>query len=82
MFIGTCNSKTDGAFLINKAGALISINIDENNLVSYIMNNCSQIDGKSVRIQLAQKYGLPGADGMFVELFNRAIISQDYTKAA
>lgn len=67
MFIGTRNSKTDGAFLINKAGALISINIDENNLVSYIMNNCSQIDGKSVGIQLAQKYGLPGADGMFVE---------------
>ena len=67
MLIGTCNSKTDGAFLINKAGALISINIDENNLVSYIMNNCSHIDGKSVGIQLAQKYGLPGADGMFVE---------------
>jgi len=82
VFVGTRNSKTDGALIVNKAGGFISVNVDEGSLVSHIMNNCPQIDGKSIGAQLAQKYGLPGADGMFMEQFNRAVMSQDFAKAA
>jgi hypothetical protein len=54
--------------LVNKSGALISVAIDENNLVSFIMNQCSHIpDASSVATNLAARYGLSGADGMFVE---------------
>lgn len=44
------------------------MNIDENNLVSYIMNSCGHIpDNRNVAISLASRYGLPGADNMFNE---------------
>lgn len=47
------------------------------------MNNCPQInDSRGVASLLASRYGLPGADGMFLEQFNRAISSQDIIKAA
>ena len=80
VFVGTRNSKTDGALVVNKAGALISLNIDESQLVAYIMAQGQE--GKSLGSQLAQKYGLPGADGLFLEQFNRAIMAQDHAKAA
>ena len=32
------NATTDGMICINKAGQVLAINVDESNLVSYIMN--------------------------------------------
>ena len=43
IFIGAKNSKTDGAFAITKGGALLSINFDDNNLINYILNQCTHI---------------------------------------
>jgi clathrin heavy chain len=64
--------------LVNKSGSLMSLNIDESALIGFIMNNCGHItDSKGIASLLASRYGLPGADGMFLEQFNRAISSQD-----
>ena len=68
IFVGTKNRKTDGVMGINKSGSLFQIQVDENNLVNYIMNNCSHIpDFRNVGINLSARYGLPGADGVFQE---------------
>lgn len=45
-------------------------------LVNYIMNSCGHIpDNKGVATQLASRYGLAGADSMFIDQFNQAIVS-------
>ena len=43
VFIGTANRATDGLFVINKAGQVISINCNSSSLVPYIMTACSYI---------------------------------------
>jgi len=40
IFVGTKKTATDGVYAINKAGSLLSIDIDENALIGYIQNNC------------------------------------------
>lgn len=74
--MGTRNTKNDGAIFVNKSGALISLSIDKSTLVNYIMNQCGHIqDNKAIATELAAKYGLAGADSMFIDQFNQAIIS-------
>lgn len=36
IFVGTKKTATDGVYTISKAGSLLSIDIDENNLINYI----------------------------------------------
>lgn len=38
IFVATKNPNTDGMICINKAGSVVSINVDENNFIPYIMN--------------------------------------------
>jgi clathrin heavy chain len=77
--VGTKNSKNDGAILVNKSGALISLSIDDSTLVNFLMTQCPHIpDSRTVATTLAARYGLAGADGMFTEQFNRAMASNDF----
>jgi clathrin heavy chain len=83
VFVGTRLQKNDGALLVNKSGSLLAVSIDPQNLVSYIMNQCTFIpDNRNVGIQLASRYGLPGADGLFLEQFNRALSGMDIVRAS
>jgi hypothetical protein len=52
---------------INKQGSVFSINIDENNLVPFIMNQAKHIpNNQQFAFKLAQKHSLKGADDLFV----------------
>lgn len=62
IFVGARNSN-DGAYVINKAGGLISITVDPAMLISFIMNSCTHIpDNAALAFSMASKYNLPGAD--------------------
>ena len=50
---------------INKAGQVLAINVEEKNLVKYIMTAQHILDNKNVAFKLAAKYSLPGADEVF-----------------
>lgn len=79
IFVGAKNTKNDGVYAINKQGNLISISVDENNLLGYMMQNCQNIQNVSqLAFTLASRYKLPGANGMFVEQFNKALAQNDY----
>jgi len=65
LFTGSKNTKSDGILVINKAGSLLSVDIDEKNIVSYISNNCQNIPDNAA-FKLASRYGLRGADQMFL----------------
>jgi len=68
--------------VINRAGQIFSINVEENNLIPYI-NSCGHIpDNKNLSFKLAQRFSLPGADDLFMLMFNQKLASQDYQGAA
>lgn len=67
---------------INKAGQVLAINVDEANLVPYVMNAQHIPDQKNVAFKLASRYGLQGADDVFMQQFNMALASSDYAQAA
>jgi clathrin heavy chain len=45
---------------------MMAINVDEDNLISYIMNSCQHIqDNVGLAFKLAQRHSLGGADELF-----------------
>ena len=76
------NVATDGMICINKLGQVLAINVDNDNLVSYIMNAQHIPDQKNVAFKLASRFGLAGADEIFMQQFNMALASSDYAGAA
>ena len=83
MFVGTGNTKTGGYFVVGKEGVIYSINVDETQLVNYILQQCRHIpDVVQLAFKLASRYKLPGVDNMFVEQFNRLLVAGDVTNAA
>ena len=61
------NNTTDGMICINKAGQVLAINVDEGNLVPYIMNAQHIPDMKNVAFKLASRFSLQGADEIFTQ---------------
>lgn len=81
-FVATRNTKTDGMIVINRAGQIYSINVEENNLIPYI-NSAGHIpSNKELSFKLAQRFHLPGADDLFVLMFNQKLAASDYAGAA
>jgi len=67
IFCGARNSRTDGLLAINKGGSVLSVNVDAQNLVSFIINSCPHIpDNINTAFRLASRHSLPGADQMFL----------------
>ena len=67
--VATRNPKTDGMNVINKAGQIFAINVEENSLIPYI-NSAGHInDNKNLSFKLAQRFHLSGADDIFVQMF-------------
>jgi len=68
--------------VINRAGHIFSINVEENNLIPYVSSAGHIADNKTLAFKLAQRFHLPGADDMFVLLFNQKLAASDYAGAA
>lgn len=80
--VATRNPKTDGMVVINKAGSIFAINVEEATLVPYI-NSAGHInDNKTLSFKLAQRFHLPGADEIFIQMFQQKMMSGDYAGAA
>lgn len=66
IFAAVRNPKTDGMIAINRNGQMLAINVDQNAVISYIMNQCKHIpDNVGVAFKLATRHSLPGADDLF-----------------
>mgnify|MGYP002630417057 CR=1 FL=1 len=68
--------------VINKAGQIFAINVEENNLIPYINSSAHINDNKTLSFKLAQRFHLTGADEVFVQMFNQKLASGDYAGAA
>lgn len=77
------NSRTGGAFYINKQGKLLSANIEKNNLIPFMMQYCKNVENvHEVCTVLAQRYALPGAENIFKKLFATHMQNGNYEEAA
>ena len=77
------NTQTGGMMYINKSGKLINVDIDKNNFLPFVMNFCKNITGiMEVCVGLASRYGLPGAENIFLTLFKNHMQSGNYQEAA
>lgn len=81
-FVSTRNANTDGMIVINRAGQIFSINVEENNLIPYINSVNFIPDNKTLSFKLAQRFHLSGADDLFLLMFNQKLAASDYAGAA
>mmetsp|Transcript_42348 Transcript_42348/g.49341 ORF Transcript_42348/g.49341 Transcript_42348/m.49341 type:complete len:829 (+) Transcript_42348:10-2496(+) len=83
IFRSVKNTKTDGCICVNRDGQLLAINVDEQNLIAYIMNKCTHLtDNVGIAFKMAQRYALPGAENLFMAQFNKFFGTGDYKSAA
>ena len=68
VFCTTQNTKNGGIVAINRQGQVLSVTIDEANLVPHIMG---QLRNQEMALRLANKHDLPGADQMMTQKFEQ-----------
>ena len=57
--------------------------VDQDSIVNYIRTQCPQIaDSVGIAFKMAKFCGLPGAEGLFADQFNKYLSEGDYEKAA
>ncbi len=59
---------TGGIIGVNRRGQVLSVTVDENNIVPYI---CSQLNDFDLAIKVASKNNLPGAEDLVTGQFNQ-----------
>ena len=75
VFCSVSNSGNGGIIVINKQGQVLSVTVDEANLVPYIM---SQLRNQEMALRLANKHDLPGADQMMTQQFEQLFGAGQY----
>lgn len=74
---------TGGCIFVNRKGLASSVTINEQMIVSYVMNNLVQLPNRQViAFTLAKRFGFAGADELFQRQFNHLFASGDYKGAA
>ncbi|CAF0746769.1 unnamed protein product [Didymodactylos carnosus] len=79
MFVTAPYEPTSGIIAVNRKGQVLSVSIDEENLVSYIQNSLSN---QELAYKLAVRCNLPGADQLFVARFAHLFQTGNYGEAA
>jgi clathrin heavy chain len=82
IFVAVKNTQTDGMVCINKVGQVFAINVEDQNLVKFVMSAQHIPDNRALAIKMASRYGLAGADDIFMSQFNQCLASGDYAGAA
>lgn len=79
IFTATSYEATSGVIAINRKGQVLSVSINEDTIVPYILNN---LGNSSLALALASRGGLAGADGLYQQQFNQLLNSGNYAEAA
>lgn len=79
IFTATKFDATSGVLVINRKGSVLSVSLNEDTVVPYILNN---LGNTSLALALASRGGLPGADNLYLQHFNQLLNSGNYTEAA
>ena len=79
IFVTALHEASGGIIGVNRKGQVLSVSVDEDNLVPYVSNNLSNPE---LALRLAQRCNLSGADDLFVKQFNNLFAQSRYAEAA
>ncbi|KAI9493853.1 hypothetical protein BDB00DRAFT_762730 [Zychaea mexicana] len=79
MFVTADHESTSGIIGVNKKGQVLSVSLDENTIIPYIVNT---LNNTELALKLAGRGGLPGADDLCISRFNQLFSSGAYGDAA
>lgn len=76
----TCtNSDSSGIVGVNRKGQVLSVTVDETNIIPYLLQNPANGD---LAYKLASRAGLPGADQLYQQKFESLLAQGQYLEAA
>eukprot|EP00043_Microstomoeca_roanoka_P006604 m.64179 g.64179 ORF g.64179 m.64179 type:complete len:1667 (-) comp13482_c1_seq1:229-5229(-) len=79
IFVTSYNASNGGIIGVNRAGQVLTVTIDETNLVPYVT---SQLKNPQLALNLAVRGNLPGAEEVFTQQFNQLYASGRHDEAA
>ncbi|EGC39262.1 hypothetical protein DICPUDRAFT_45258 [Dictyostelium purpureum] len=79
IFVTAFEESTNGIIAVNRKGQVLSVSIDERNIIPYIVNTLNNVE---LAISMASKNNLPGADGLLSSQFERYFQQGQYKEAA
>ncbi|KAG9509753.1 Clathrin heavy chain 1, partial [Fragariocoptes setiger] len=79
IFVTAPHEATSGIVGVNKKGQVLSVSVDEDNIISYIATKLANPD---MALRLAARCNLPGADDLFIRRFEVLFQNGQYAEAA
>ncbi|KAF9164736.1 hypothetical protein DFQ27_007414 [Actinomortierella ambigua] len=79
IFVTAEHEASSGVIGVNRKGQVLSVSVDDNNLVPYIVNTLGNTE---LALKVASRAGLPGADDLYVQRFQQLFQSGEFNEAA
>lgn len=79
IFTTTTHEATSGIIAVNRKGQVLSVSVDENQIIPYLLQNPAN---SQLAINLASRAGLAGADDLYTQQFNQLMSQSNYVEAA
>jgi len=79
IFVTAPHDTTSGIIGVNRKGQVLSVTVDEDNIVSYVSSTLNNAD---LAYKMASRSNLPGADQLFINRFNTLFQQGNYSEAA
>lgn len=79
IFITAPHDKISGILGVNRKGQVLSVGVDENNIIPYLLQNPAN---SGLAVKLASRGGLAGADDLYSNQFNQLYQQGKYVEAA
>ena len=79
IFTTAPDSDASGIVGVNRKGQVLSVSVDENTIIPYLLQNPAN---GALALKLASRAGLPGADSLYAQQFENLMASGQYTEAA
>ena len=79
IFVTTEYSETDGILGVNRKGQVLSVSIDDQTIVNYILHHLNNVE---LALRIASKNNLPGADQLFISQFTQLMEQRNFGEAA
>ena len=79
IFVTAEHEATGGIIGVNKKGQVLSVSVDEQTVVPYILNT---LNNTELAFKLASRANLPGADDLYVQRYQQLIATGQYSEAA
>ncbi|CAH1801405.1 unnamed protein product [Owenia fusiformis] len=79
IFVTAAHEPSSGIIGVNRKGQVLSVCVEEDNIVQYITNTLQNPD---LALRIASRNNLPGAEDLFVRKFNTLFQNGNYSDAA